>query len=332
MKLLVTGASGFIGRHVVSEALARGHSVVAMVRPASSLTGIEWTGHENVKILRADLRNKDQMENSLENLDAVIHLAISQSSFADTIICTENLLSTMLHNGINRIVLISSFAVYKYRKIPPFFTIDEKSKVEDNPDSQDQYQACKLLQEEMVKEHAAKNGLQFTILRPGAVYGPERMWTARLGLDLSDKLWIRLGSWAQLPLTYVVNCAHAIVMAAESRHSDGEIFNIVDNENPTQRYYSRQLQKHFSPPPRIIPVPYAVIRLLAVIARLANLAMFKGRARLPQFLRPRCIQSRFKPYRYSNEKLKKVIGWTPKYTLQEALEVCFFEKDINKAK
>ena len=54
------------------------------------------------------------------------------------------------------------------------------------------------------------------ILRPGVIYGRDNLWTARLGIGGQGKrLWLRTGAWARLPLTYVENCADAIVTAAE---------------------------------------------------------------------------------------------------------------------
>lgn len=324
MKLLVTGANGFLGKRVVASALERGHEVKAMIRPASSVP-TEWQSLEGLEIVRADLRTSRGLADSLRGTEAVLHLAAAKSGdlyaqLAGTVVATENLLKAMSEAGIPRIVHISTFSVYDYRNIRG--TLDENSALEPHIDDRDDYAKTKLLQERMVREHCEVNRIACTTLRPGVVFGPGNEWTARLGFTFG-KNWILTGLWANLPLTYVDNCAEAIVLASEVPEAVGEIFNVVDNEHPTQLTYARELQRYSQPKSRLIPIPWTVMKGLAGLATLWNKIFFRGRGKVPGIFVPSKLYPRAKPLNYANEKIRRVLGWNPRISWREGLSDCF---------
>jgi len=324
VKLLVTGANGFLGSRVVSAALDRGHEVLAMVRPASGVPAA-WADHAGVEIVRADLRSRRGLADVLKGADTVLHLAAAKSGdlyaqLAGTVVATENLLAAMTEAEIPRIVHVSTFSVYDYRSIRG--TLDESSPLEPHPDDRDDYAKTKLLQERMVRKHCEANGIAFTVLRPGVVFGPGNEWTARLGFTFG-KNWFLTGLWARLPLTYVDNCAEALVLAAEVPEAVGETFNVVDDEHPGQRAYAKELQRHTRPRPRLVPIPWTVMRGLAGLATLWNKVFFRGRGKVPGIFVPAKLLPRSKPLRYTNAKLRRVLGWEPKIGWREGLARCF---------
>ena len=73
MRILVTGASGFLGRHVVDALRRAGHSVRALIRPTSETKDLGWD--DGVEIVRADLRGSSVLEGAFDGMDAAIHLA-----------------------------------------------------------------------------------------------------------------------------------------------------------------------------------------------------------------------------------------------------------------
>ena len=242
MKLLVTGASGFLGQYVVTEALRSGHQVRAVVRPMSNEKRLAWHNHANVEFIRLDLRRKNGIADELKDVDAVIHLAAAKEGdfytrFAGTVIATENLLDAMIEAKIKRLVHISTFSVYDYLRTPSGTNITEKTLIESDPLERDEYAQTKLLQEELVREFEQKNQVEVTIVRPGLVYGRDNLWSSLLGGQLTNNLWLRIGGYATMPLTYVENCAPAIVLAAEHPEAIGQTINIVDDNLPNQRAY-----------------------------------------------------------------------------------------------
>ena len=115
-----------------------------------------------------------------------------------------------------------------------------------------------------------------TVLRPGVVWGRDNLWTARLGVQASKRVWVRIGAWARLPLTYVENCAQAIVLSAEKVEAVGQTLNVIDDEAPTQRRYAKLLKWQANPPPSIVPMPLTLMRLVAGTATVVNRVMLES--------------------------------------------------------
>ena len=310
MKILVTGASGFIGGYVVREAIARRHDVIALTRsrPASEpdlAPSIEW--------LQCDLG--DMKASKLERLgiDAVIHLAASLSGSAEeqyrsTVVATRHLLDAMKQAGISRLVGISSIAVLDYAHLPAMTVIDENVKISDGSET-GTYTEMKLEQEKLFAAFASEHGARCAVLRPGLVYDSERLISARAGI-IKGPLCLVAYHGGKAPTVEVMELAKAILNACERDVPDGEIIHLVDDNLPSQREYLEGLRRRGTLPAWGIPVPW---RLLAAMAgSLRMLFRLAGQeARLPEAFRRQGFAARFKPFRYSNEKAKRLLGWIP---------------------
>src|SRR5688500_17927607 len=172
MKLLITGASGFLGKYVVAEALRRGHAVRAMVRPGTDAAKCGWdAGGAQLELARVDLRSRKGLAEAVSGVDAVIHLAAAKggdvyAQYAGSVIATENLLWAIEHAGTKpKLVHISSFSVYDYTKPRAWSVLDEESPVERDAMERDGYAHTKLVQERIVREAAAKNGWPLCVIR-----------------------------------------------------------------------------------------------------------------------------------------------------------------------
>lgn len=321
--LLVTGASGFVGRQVVAQALARGHRVRALVRPSTRSIGPEADG---VEVVRADLRSRDLPPELLAGVDAVIHLAATKAGdfytqFAGTVVGTENLLGAMTEAGVERLVGVSTFSVYDFQGLGSGQLVDEESPLDAHPERRDEYARTKLVQEDLYRQFGAA-GNPTVILRPGMIYGPGELWHALLGAELGP-VFLRIGSRATLPLCYVENGAEAMVMAAEGLIDNpdrvgGQTLNLVDDHLPTQAQYV-ELVSAVMEPPRSVPVPWPVMRTMAQALDKANEVVVDGRAKFPGIVVPDRLHARFKPLRYTNARARRVLGWAPRYSTAEAI-------------
>lgn len=332
MKLLVTGASGFLGRHIVAQAVNRGHDVRAQVRPVSSIKSLGWENHPQVEVVRADLRNKSGLDDLVRDRDAVISNAACKSGdfytqFAGTVITTENVLEAMTKTGVRRLVAVSTFSVYGFLKMKDRALLDEESPIDDHPIDRDEYAQTKLLQERLARDFIKEHGGKVTIVRPGVIYGKDNTWTARIGMELGPDRCLVVGGRTILPITYVENCAQAIVLAAEREQAIGQTYNIVDNDLPTHRQYLRALNRRRQPKMRSLPMPWLVMRMLAATALGVNKLFLGRQAKVPSILRPAALHARCKPAKYTNRLLKDSLGWSPHYGLDEALERSFAEVD-----
>jgi nucleoside-diphosphate-sugar epimerase len=183
----------------------------------------------------------------------------------------------------------------------------------------DTYAFAKLKQDELVLEYAQKYALPYVILRPGAVYGPgsSRM-THRVGLNTFG-IFLHLGGSNRLPLTYVANCADAIVLAGIKRGVEGEVFNIVDDDLPTSRQFLRLYKKHVSALWSIY-VPYRVFYCGCYLWE--KYAQW-SEGQLPPVFNRRWCCAYWQGNTYSNKKLKELLGWQPRVHFAEASKQYF---------
>lgn len=333
MKLFITGASGFVGRYVVTTALQRGHHVKAMVRPSTDVSRFSWSDHPNLELVRLDLRQQQELVATLQEVDGVIHLAATKAGgfyeqFAGTVLATESLLAAMTTAAVERLVAISTFSVYEYRRKRQRSLLDETSPLAVDPLERDEYSQTKLIQEQLYRDYEVKQGAKVTIVRPGMIYGREYLWHALLGAEMGS-FFLKIGTHGTLPLSYVENCAEAIILIAESSTAIGQTLNIVDDNLPSQGQYTKVLKK-YTEAPRFKYVPWIVMRSIADTAWWVNQAFLAGKAKMPGILVPGKLHGRFKPLRYSNQRAKELLQWQPRYTLQESFERSCGDQDLLK--
>ncbi|AFY56277.1 nucleoside-diphosphate-sugar epimerase [Rivularia sp. PCC 7116] len=333
MKILITGASGFLGKYVVAEALRRGFQVSAAIRHTSDEKRLPWRNHPNLELIRIDLIQSQGLQDALTRIDTVVHLAAAKqgnydTQYANTVTATDNLLKAIAAAKIKRLVAISTFSVFDYLNISDGEIINENSPIDSNPSYRDVYAQTKLLQESLFREFEQRNQGKVTILRPGIVYGRNNLWNAHLGVNVKNRLWIRIGGNALLPLTYVENCAQAIVNACEHQEAIGKTLNIVDNDLPTQKVYTDKILKLLPRQPSTVGIDWSLMRLLSRSAWFSNKMLFLGKLKLPGIFVPAKLEARFKPFQYSNQNARKVLNWQPLYSLDEALKRSCSDVDL----
>lgn len=292
MKILVTGAAGYVGRAVVAEAQARGHDVWAFVR-SGDVPG--------ANVVRGDVMGAE-FATALEGVEAVIHTAASLSGddavmMRDTVEATKALMRAVAaHPNPPRVVLAGSMSVYG-ADCAPNSVISEDSPRETRPALRDGYTRAKLAQEDVVM--AA--GLEAWVLRIGAVFGPTRLWNGHLGLAKGPVL-LAMGRAGDIPLSHVSHAARALVLAAQTPARGVEIVNVVDEDLPTRMQYVDAM-KAGGWPRLVIPAPWRVFAGLGAV-----LSWLPG---LPGLLRGPVLRARMMPLRYSNARLKERLGWAP---------------------
>jgi nucleoside-diphosphate-sugar epimerase len=266
VKLLVTGANGFIGRPLVHALVEAGHEVRALVRPASDVRTLGWG--PGVEVARADLRVAPELDTLFEGIDALVHLAAATggddaAQFASTVVGTERLLDAMRRSDTGRLVLISSFAVYSWTEVRQ--RADEDTPLERDPYARDGYTVAKLWQEKLARRYAADHGWDLTVLRPGAVWGRAHESSGRLGESLGP-FHLVIGPRRRLPLSYVENCASAIAAAATHPDCAGRTLNVLDaDEISAWDYVGTWLRRSGTRGWRV-PVPLWLARAVMFLA------------------------------------------------------------------
>jgi UDP-glucose 4-epimerase len=317
MKALVTGANGFLGRHVVGALRARGIEVRAMVRPAARLEELNWPS--SVEVFRADLRTARNLANAFDGVDVLIHLAAQVSGgdeqFAPTVAGTERLLDAMATTACRRLVLCSSFSVYNYSATRG--TLDENSPLHKTPDvySLDGYTIAKWWQERVTRRYVEKNGWDLTVLRPGFIWGRDHSYMAALGQQFG-RHHVVIGPLTRIPMTHVENCADVFALAAADERARGQTLTVVDGLG--ERVWSdlSDYMGRSGQPGWRIPMPYG---LAITMVRLAFATVFRRATKVPAILTPRRFEAMLKPLRFENRRLRETLGWTPPLDYKQCL-------------
>lgn len=327
-RILVTGAGGFIGARVVNALLERGYrNLRCLVRPSSRLERLTETlrchhAEDAAEVVTGDLLSREDCRRAAGDVSVICHLAAGfdksfAGAFMNSALATRNLIEAFLEVGTpRRFVNVSSFAVYSNRGMRRGALLDETCPLEDGPQERhDAYGFGKLKQEELVREYGTSRGLPYVILRPGAVFGPgKKDLTGRIGVDTFGFM-IHVGGANQLPLTFVDNCADAVALAALVPGSDGEIFNVVDDELLTSsqflRAWKRRTGNWFS-----VRMPYFLAWWLNCLWE--DFSKHRKGQLPPAFNRRRCA-AEWKGNQYTNRKLKERLGWKPRIPMHQAM-------------
>ena len=325
--ILVTGAAGFIGSRVVESLLRSGAGRVhCLVRPASSRARLEAFAQSHpaarLEFVEGNVLSRDDCARAAAGAGIVYHLAAGMgksyaANYLTSVVGTRNLLDAVAQAGCaRRFVNVSSLSVYSNVHLARHALLDESCALDARClERHEPYAWAKLKQEELVRSVAAARGLSYSIVRPGAVYGPgARDLSARVGIDTFG-LFLHLGGSNQIPFTYVDNCADAIVLAGTAAAANGEAFNVVDDDLPTSRQFIRGYTRHVGPLRRLF-VPYP---LFSLFCRSWEMYSAKSGGQMPPVFNRRRCAIYWKGNRYSNRKLKEHLGWGPRVTTAEGL-------------
>ena len=302
-------------------------NIRCFVRPSSKLDDLknvlnQFESGKDVELVTGDLLSRDDCRRAVNGISIIYHLAAGfEKSFAgafmNSVITTRNLMDAFLKVGRpKRFVNVSSFAVYSNLKLKRGVVLDESCPLENAPQQRfDGYGFGKLKQEQLVREYGIKHKLPYVILRPGYVFGPgKRELNGRVGIDTFG-FFVQVGGSNCLPLTFVDNCADAIVLAGLKPGIDGETFNVVDDELMSGRQFLNAYRR--ANPFRSVRIPYCfAYGMCALWEKYSHWS--KGQLP-PAFNRRRCA-AEWKPMRYSNSKLKERVGWKPRVPMNQAIE------------
>ncbi len=318
--LLVTGAGGFLGRHVAPFLREKGWAVRAMVRPNSPLP--PWCrGEETVQ---ADLLDRESLERACAGVKGVVHMAALLNIPLETrdekerlrrvnLEGTALLLEACRKAGVEEFVLLSSVAA---QGDPPPGEVG----TEDSPERPDrEYGRTKLEAERLLAKARSEWGLRTLVLRPVVVYGEgDKGNVARMMRALKKRRFFLVsGGKARKSLVYAGNVAAALahLLPLEGRPWEGKKFLVMDPRPYSLAELSRAMARALGVPPPRLSLP--ALPLLLAGGVLEGLARPFGRRPLFSAHTVRKLAS---DLLYSGERLFLETGFEPPYALEEALE------------
>ncbi len=221
MRIAVTGANGFVGRHFVQHASAAGHDVVALHRKRSRDASRSLPHPEGVPVRYADVLDRDALDRSLLQADCVCHLAAAFSeAHADddyfrrvNVVGTANVMTAAHAAGVKRFVYCSTAGIYG-KQVPGI--VDETHR----PQPWNSYERSKVAAEEEVRRRAASYGMEYVILRPSQIYGPGDKRLAKLWRNAVRGRFPLFGSGeGRRHMIYVEDLAEALLRACTYRNA-----------------------------------------------------------------------------------------------------------------
>ncbi|MBQ8701562.1 MAG: NAD(P)-dependent oxidoreductase [Prevotella sp.] len=271
-KILITGATGFIGGFIVDEALRQDMEVWVAVRKSSSR---QWLTDERIRFIELNLSSQEQLEKQLEGLsfDYVVHAAgvtkclNTEDFFRINTEGTKNLVRALiaLEMPIRKFVYVSSLSVYgPVREQQPYEEIRES----DTPRPNTAYGRSKLEAEQWLStllSHGEGSGVGFpyVILRPTGVYGPRERDYFLMAKSIKSHVDFAVGYKPQdITFVYVTDVVQAIFLALK-RGETGRAYFLSDGEVYRSSTFSNLIRKELGNPWWIrITAPLWVLRLV----------------------------------------------------------------------
>lgn len=304
MKVLVTGAGGFIPSHVVEKLIDKGYQVKAFVR-YNSMNNWGWLDTfddnlmKNIEVFTGDVRDPNGVRVAMKGCGAVIHMAAliaipysyhSPDSYVDTNVKgTLNILQAARDLMIKRILVTSTSEVYGTAKYVP---IDEKHPYQ----GQSPYSATKIGADRLAESFYRSFDLPVTIVRPFNTFGPRQSARAIIPTIITQlidgKNEIKLGSLTPTrDFNYVKDTANGFVSILESDQTIGEEINIATQKEISMEQTAKTIINIINPKAKIICDRERVRPDKSEVNRLLG----------------------------ANEKLKKLTSWEQKYTFEDGI-------------
>ena len=304
-RVLVTGAGGFIGSHLVEALVAKGAEVKTFVRYNSRndwgmLENIPFVVKDNLDITTGDIIDFGVVKKAVKNCDIIFHLAaligipysyIAPESYVNTNIKgTLNIMQASLDEGVEKVVHTSTSEVYGTAKYVP---IDENHPLQ----GQSPYSASKIGADMLAHSYFLSFNAPVAIIRPFNTFGPRQSARAVIPTIISQAISaqeIQLGSLLPIrDLTYVKDTVNGFIKVAESDNSIGEIINIGNGKGITIGELAKKILILMDCPN--LPIHADVDRVRPEKSEVMQLIC-------------------------DNSKAKNMIGWSPQFSLDQGLQ------------
>jgi nucleoside-diphosphate-sugar epimerase len=319
-RCLVTGATGFIGSHVVRRLVIEGYQIRCLARPTSDtsmLAGLE------LEFVRADLTDAPAVAGAASGCDVVVHCGALVSDWAAVdeirrinVGGTRNVLDAALAASVRRVVHISTTDVYGY---PGGRNIDERQY---HARFANWYAQTKREAEAEVRRLDGQAGPEFVILRPATVYGPgSKEVVGEMAKAIRRRQMLMIdGGRAVAGLVYVENVVDAVMLALGDEAA-GEAFNVTDGLDVTWKRFLADIAVGLGCAPPRWSLPYKVAEAMATtlehgyraVHRLTGLTS-------PTLLSRQAVNVLGRDQDFSSLRIRETLGWEPRVTYATGLE------------
>ena len=321
-KILIVGASGFIGKKLLISLMEQGKAVRAMVRNASSLTGV--TLNEHSEVIVGDYRNKDLATSALQGIETVFHLAVSHSNSLEGYLKADSeptldFAKSCIESNIKKFIYTGTIdSLYLG---PGAGQVKESDGVDKNISRRNNYAHSKAITESKLRDLHLNQALPLVIIRPAIVLGPGGPVN-----HVGVANWSGIGRCAywgdgnhNLPLVLADDIVKALVSAIDSQEAIGKTYNLSSPSLLTARDYVREVEgtlgaKIQSEDSHYLPLFMADFFkwMIKVIAR------HPDRTRVPSIRDWRCREQHAS---FNTEQARRDLSWAPTEDIEELIEI-----------
>jgi nucleoside-diphosphate-sugar epimerase len=316
VKVLVTGATGFIGSHLLDLLVARGDEVRILVRPGEN---IKWLAQAGVEVCWGDLSDRTSLEAAVDGVDRVLHCAARTGSwgFRETyevanVQGLKMLVDAALAKHVQRIVHVSSYSVHG---VDVHGTADETAPLRGGSDP---YSRSRVAGEQLLQQMISDRGAPVTIVRPGLVYGPHNRGSfGRFATLIEQGKMVLIGPGNNhLPLIYVTDVTQEILLASAADRAIGRECVLVNDEPSTKRDYLNAIALELSVPSPSLSIPYRLALGIGALAELTgHLLHWKQAPPLTRF----GVEVLGDENRFTVKRARSELGFIPQVSLAEGV-------------
>lgn len=320
MKVLVTGAAGFLGGHLVDMLLERGDEVRALVRPIEDVKRLQEL--KRVEIVHGDLTDPESLKQAVKDIECVYNVAAKTGPWGPeqlywnvNVRGVVDLVEAAMEAGVRRVVHTSSITVYGHH-LRGLVTENYPFHAEDNP-----YSRTKIASERLLHNLVQDRGAPVVIVRPGWIYGPRDSASFARFVEMveSGKGFVIGTGHNVVPLVYVRDVAQGLICAGDAGdEAVGEAYTISDDMRVSQGEYLNTIADFLGVPPVTRHLPY---RPLYTAARSAELlwSSLGRRNAAPPPVTTYGITLLGGDQLFSIDKARRQLGYAPAYDLMQGL-------------
>jgi 2-alkyl-3-oxoalkanoate reductase len=306
LRVLVTGATGHVGPPVVRQLVENGYCVRALVRGLSRTTMLERLG---VELMYGDIRDLESLTRAAQDMDVIVHMAAGVRGSTDFVLdcCirgTQNVAEAARLTGVQRVIYLSSMAIYDFSKLRNGDEISENSPLDLQAEARSAYALGKRRAEDLALAELRLVAPAWTILRPSYI--------AKEGVDASSAVGCKFGNLLicfgmprrAIRVIHAEEVATVVIGVLQNESTRGKVFTISEKPIALREFIRRCVRANGSEHIKVLYLPYRLAWMMVQALQLLRTTTSKGPS-----MNIRRLHYLYRDLKVSTRAIQEAIGW-----------------------